>query len=387
VKTWTFRYRPKDSISFKRLSLGRYPELGLSAARERAEKQRVSVADGNDPQGERRAKREAESRALTFDALADAYIERYAKPHKSSWKNDELYLRVHVRPAWGERKAKSIVRADAGALLDQIAKTAPTSANRTQSILSKVFVWAIEWGLLEVNPVARMQKRAKEKPKDRTLPPDEIKVLWRAIGTSSETTAAALRFLLLAGQRPGEIAGAKIAELSDLDNGARARLEISADRMKGRRAHIVPLAPMMLAIVKDQIARATLGQEHIFPSKFTARGPIARHSLSHCLQRIIAGLNPNDTDAEAVASLNANPPTPHDFRRTVATGLAALGLPREDRLAVLGHTQGDVHAAHYDRHDRFAEKRRALEAWEAHVAAIIDPAPASTNVVQIGARK
>ena len=30
VKTWTFRYRPKDSAAFKRLSLGRYPEVGLA---------------------------------------------------------------------------------------------------------------------------------------------------------------------------------------------------------------------------------------------------------------------------------------------------------------------------------------------------------------------
>jgi hypothetical protein len=32
-----------------------------------------------------------------------------------------------------------------------------------------------------------------------------------------------------------------------------------------------------------------------------------------------------------------------------------------------------VHAAHYDRYDRLAEKRRALEAWEAHVADIVAP--------------
>ena len=33
ARTWTFRYRPKDSTSFKRLSLGAYPEVGLALAR------------------------------------------------------------------------------------------------------------------------------------------------------------------------------------------------------------------------------------------------------------------------------------------------------------------------------------------------------------------
>jgi integrase len=384
VRTWTFRYRPKDSMSFKRLSLGRYPEVSLSLARQRAQEKRVEVAGGADPQGARKAKREAERGALSFDALADAYIERYAKMQKKSWGNDSLYLRVHVRPVWGSRPAARIGRADAAELLDTIAKAAPTSANRTQSILSRVFNWAIESGLLEVNPVGRMPKRARETAKDRILTSEEFRVLWQTIGDgpANESVTAALRFLLLTGLRPGEVAGVAIAELADVENGARARLDIPADRMKAGRAHIVPLAPMALAVVRAQLEQVVDGQEHLFPSAFADRGPIARHSLSQGLRRIIAGL----PASRATERLKSDPPTPHDFRRTLATGLAALGIPREDRLAVLAHAQGDVHAIHYDKYDRLAEKRRALEAWEGHVAAIITPTLAKTadNVVKLG---
>ena len=158
VRSWTFRYRPKGSTSFKRLALGYYPDVGLALARERTEAQRVSVAGGGDPQGELRFHKEKSARALTFDALADAYIERYAKVHKSSWRQDELLLAAHVRPSWGERKAGKITRADAAALLDEIARRAPTSANRTQSILSKIFNWAIESGHLEFKPRRRDEK-------------------------------------------------------------------------------------------------------------------------------------------------------------------------------------------------------------------------------------
>ena len=390
IRTWTFRYRPKDSLSLKRLGLGRYPEVGLALARERAEKKRVEVAGGADPQGERVAKREAERRALTFDRLADSYIERYAKRQKTSWRNDELLLAAHVRATWGSCKADKITRADAAALLDEIAKRAPTSANRTQSILCKLFNWAIESGHIEVNPVAQMKKRGKESAKDRTVSPNEIRVLWQAIGNGHvyESGATALRFMLLTGQRPGEVTGAAIAELAEIDNDARARLEIPADRMKARRAHVVPLAPIALQIVREQLNRAFQGQDHVFPSHFAARGPIARHSMSQGLGRIIAGLQvTKDGDAEAVASLKANPPTPHDFRRTVATGLAALGVLREDRLAVLAHAQGDVHGLHYDKYERLKEKRAALEAWERHVSELIAPAPAAETVVKIGRRR
>ena len=134
---------------------------------------------------------------------------------------------------------------------------------------------------------------------------------------------------------------------------------------------------MALAIIRLQLDRAA-GHAHVFPSEYD-RGPVARHSLSQGLKRIIKGL--------PVDAIRPPYPTPHDFRRTVATGLSALGVPREDRLAVLAHAQDDVHAAHYDRYDRLTEKRAALEKWEAYVAGIVGPNEAPSNVVKIGARR
>jgi integrase len=375
VKTWCFRYRPADSISFKRLRLGHYPETGLAKARSLAEQHRVGVGAGGDPQGERREKKEADRKALTFGELADRYVEKYAKAHKTSWQNDQLYLRAHVLPKWRNRKAAKITRGDAAELLDEIATTAPTSANRTQSILSKLFNWAIESEIVPANPVAGMKKRAKETAKERTLSPDEIRILWQAIAAGKVSTdiAAALRLLLLTGQRPGEIAGLQIGELADVKDNSKARAEIPAARMKAKKPTIVPLAPMALGIVRSQLASVTEKQQHVFPSRFDDRGPIARHSLSQGLARIIEGLKATDeSDAPHIDRLKADPPTPHDFRRTLATGLGALGIPYEDRRAVLAHLPGDVHGVHYDKYDRLAEKRRALEAWEGHLAIIIN---------------
>jgi integrase len=385
AKTWSFRYRPHGSIDRKRLPLGRYPEVGVALARERAESARVAVSGGGDPQGERKERKAAASRALDFNSLADEYLARYARAHKRSWKQDELLLAAHVRPAWGTRMAGKITRADAAALLDDLAARAPTSANRTHSILSKAFNWAVETGLVEANPVAQLKKRGKETPKDRTLSPAEIRCLWGALDDSGvhPSVAGALRVLLLTGQRPGEIAGAEVSELKDGDNGARARLEIPAARMKAGRQHVVPLAPMALSIVKACAGRAE-GLSHIFHSNFAARGAVARHSLSQAVRRIVQGLD--EKADEAAVTLKANPPTPHDFRRTVATGLAALGVLREDRMALLAHSSGDVHAIHYDQYERLKEKRAALEMWESHIVEIVAPEPAG-NVIKLGRRQ
>jgi integrase len=188
---------------------------------------------------------------------------------------------------------------------------------------------------------------------------------------------------LLTGQRPGEIAGALQRELLHLDDSKTARWEIPSERMKARRPHVVPLAPLTRAIFEDAVARRREEGDKggVFGSRYLDRETLARHSLSQALKRIIAKLKADELNTDAVESLQANPPTPHDFRRTVATGMAALGIPREDRLGLLAHLAGDIHGAVYDKYERLREKRIALEAWERHVAQVIgEQEPASTVV-------
>jgi integrase len=116
--------------------------------------------------------------------------------------------------------------------------------------------------------------------------------------------------VLLTGPRPGEVAGAAISELADIESdGGRARLEISAHRMKARRPHVTPLAPTALSIIRKRLSATMLGRTHVFQSHFEGRGPIARHSLSQGLRRIVEGLRPGAQDAEPVARLKADPPT------------------------------------------------------------------------------
>ncbi|MFM8647006.1 MAG: integrase arm-type DNA-binding domain-containing protein, partial [Methylocystis sp.] len=168
--TWCFRYRPKGDQALKRLTLGSYPEVSLALARLRAQAIRVEVSSGQDP-----AKDLSQEKArkklvdLTFEALAEDYLERYAKVHKTSWRQDALFLKVHVYPVWRARPAQSLTRKDAAELLDAIAAASPSSANRTQSILSKLFNWSVDSGLLTSNPIAFMKKRAAERPRERIL--------------------------------------------------------------------------------------------------------------------------------------------------------------------------------------------------------------------------
>jgi integrase len=376
--SWSFRYRPREGGKRnERVTFGSASVLSLADARDRAARIRAEVVDGGNPQLTYRERREAAKNALTFERLAERYLNDYAKPRKASWKDDEQRL-GRARAALGRKEAASVTRRDIINFLDDVKRTAPVQANRIQTILCTMFNWAVEEELLDSNPIAGLRKRAKESAATRTLTDAEIRVLWAGFDAAAresvtgEDVAAALKALLLTGQRPGEVAGALQRELSDLGNKL-ARWEIPGERMKARRPHVLPLAPMARSIFEHAVARRSEEGDKVgvFGSRYLERDTLARHSLSQALRRIIPNLEAPGPNADAVASLQADPPTPHDFRRTVATGMAALAIPREDRLAVLGHRPGDVHGAHYDRYERLKEKRSALETWERHVAEVL----------------
>ena len=130
--------------------------------------------------------------------------------------------------------------------------------------------------------------------------------------------------------------------------------------MKARRTHIVPLAPMARELFQTALAGRSNGAG-VFGSRFSNRVTRAPFAVP----RTTEGYRSTYRQDNAAASLANKPPTPHDLRRTVATGLSKLGVPREDRLAILAHVAGDIHGAVYDHYERLKEKRAALVAWEA----------------------
>ncbi|MBY5443767.1 tyrosine-type recombinase/integrase [Rhizobium leguminosarum] len=397
----SLRARPLGSAKKKRFPLGEYPTITMAEMRRKAEAVRGKYRDGADPAAEREAirekrRQEEKTPPLDFDRLCDLYIARLPEL-KGSWEQDRGYINRDCRPAWGKRLAASITTADGATRLLEIAKRAPVAANRVRSASMKLFGWAVEQGLLDFNPMAGTKKPTRERKEgvDRTLSDAEFVVLWRAIETATLAPGlrAALQVLALTGQRANEIAGLALSELRHLDDPSQALAEIPAERMKGRRRHVVPLAPSVVGIIEREIARQTTEAkiedramgDHVFTSRFLDRERIARHSLSQALRRIIPALDATGEDGEIIRRLQADPPTPHAFRRTCASGMARLGIPREDRKTVLAHREDDVLGDHYDSYDRLREKRIALEAWARHCDALLSGKKKTGAVVPIRA--
>jgi integrase len=374
ARSFAYRFRHPHTRKTLRATIGPYPATTLEAARKRAKEMAAQIADGTNPIEVRNAEREA-APTRTFEALASRYLKEHAERHKRprSAEEDRRNLAVHVLPKWAKRDFRAIRRADVIELIESIVSAGKHAAgNRVHSLISKIFSFAIDADLLEANPAARLRKRGVEKVGRRVLDDAEIKVFWRGIVLPpvSRQVGLALRLALLTSARASEIAGARKSEFQDLDKPEQAAWLIPGDRAKNRRDHLVLLAPLAVETVKSAIELSG-ESEFLFPTRLGRGGPIDRHTLTVAMVRFAKSLQ-----GPAAKTWHAEPPTPHDLRRTCNSHLAKMGIPKEIRDRVLNHITSlrDPESKHYNLYEFQAERRDAFCRWAAEIEAIIKPA-------------
>ena len=365
TKTWTLRYR---FGKHRRLKIGPLKRISLAQARTLANRALRKVDGGIDPQAERQAERlalerarEAQERANrdSIEALADAYIERHAKPHKKSWRDDQSMLRNEILPAWKGRAVSTITRRDCRELVQAIAdRPAPIYANRILSLLSRVFRFAVAEDLIDASPAVELPKPGAEassrtggKPKPYSA--DEVRIIWDATDELDAPLRAIYRLGLITGQRPGEISGMQWTELDG------AWWTIPGVRTKNGRDHRVYLTQMAL----DELARVARITDE--PRVFRGYRGIRQQS---------------ESNAKVFADVRRREKPRHALRDTVATGLAESGVAVEDIAKVLNHTYGPRVTAGYNAYSYDKERRLALGKWARRLTALLEQKPAEKVV-------
>lgn len=343
-KVFVVRYRANGTR--RRMTIGKYPSVGLAQARAIAKGVIGAVATGGDPVAEAEAE---EREGFTFRELAAEYMERHAKPKKStrSVAEDQRQLDKDVLPAWGDVPVSEITKRDVIDLLNRIVdRGAPVMANRTRALVHRVFNFGLEEDLTDHNPALKVKPRTDERPRDRFLTEKEIKLLWAALpGHVSTEVGGLLKLVLLTAQRLGEVRRLHESQLEG------SVWTIPREHHKAGRGHVVPLSEQALVVIQG-----------LRPGKdgWLIPGPSGGHLYSYRA----------DTDALR-DHLKFKPHwTPHDLRRTATTHMARLGVSRFVRARILGHADTSVTAV-YDRHAYLDEKRDALAAWGARVAKIV----------------
>src|SRR5262245_37952372 len=287
-RTWIYQF--KIGARQRRISLGKFPAMPPVIARKTAAKFQAEVRLGNDPAA---VKAEKQVRATeTFGAIARNYLERRrGQVRASTLLEIERHLQRNLAPLH-DMPLATIDRRTIANQLARITNAAPVQSNRTRSTLSAFLTWAAREGLIETNAAAFTNKNA-ETSRDRTLTSGELAKIWRALPAGSDY-GDILKLLILTGQRATEIADLRWNEI-DFE---REVIELPPWRVKNNTRHIVPMSPMVCAILK---ARPQNGREFVFG---TGQGGFSGWSHSK---------------ARLDAALKIEPPwVIHDIRRGVA---------------------------------------------------------------------
>jgi integrase len=358
AKSWAVRYRrpPPDGRTAK---LTHDLFVPLAEARQWAADALAELAQGRDPgllkvqAKEAEEKAAAERAADTIDHWAKLFLERHARKNtrRNSWRQAQHVFDNIVLPAWSGRSVHDVTRKDVRQLIEDIAEDRPVMANRALSHLRKFCSWLVEHDALVASPCTGVRAPHRETARDRVLTDEEIVRLWHACDAIGGPAGAAVKLLLLTGQRVGEVvSGMRRSAISgDV-------WSLSPSQTKNKKAHDVPLSAKALAIINAMPVVA--GQEDFV---FTASHAKPLGSLSRAKAALDAHMKP---DAPWVL---------HDLRRVVASGMARLGIALPVIEKVLNHQSGTFKGvlAVYQRHDFASEKRHALEAWAAHVNALV----------------
>ncbi len=349
----SFRLIARINGKQENLEIGDATVLTLAEARIKGKKLLAAIANGEDP---REVKQEAvKAAAETVAVVARRFVERHAKANTRRWQETERQIEREIIPRWGRRPISSISRQDVAALIDVIAdRGSPVMANRIFATARKMFSWACDRGTLESSPFDRLKKPSAETKRDRTHTDAELSLIWRAADTVTYPYGAIVQLLILTGTRREEIGGMKWSEL----NSDRTMWTIPASRAKNGIQHQVPIVPWVRSILAELPCFA--GSDLVFTTAERQRFD----NYSRCKRALVA----------KIAEMNGGTPiaawTLHDCRRSVASGMAKLGVALPVIEKILNHVSGPSFGGVqgiYQRHTFSDEMRAALEAWAQHL--------------------
>jgi integrase len=295
----TFVLVKKISGKAQRITLGRWPGLGLSDARKAAKRIHGEVAAGEDPVARRKAARQ---RAETCDDLWPTYLGRIKRKNRT-WKRDEHRWQTYIAPAIGRMPLTSVKTSDCQKIIDRAGAKYPVGANRLAALLGAFFAFALKSERIVRNP-GRGLSRYPEQPRDRFLSGEELRKFLSGCETAPQPWGDFFSLLLWTGARKGAVMAMGWSDV-DLEG---AVWRIPAVVAKNKQVAAVPLVPPALDVLRRRLAFRD-NCPWVFPAT-SKTGHVAHAAKAWSSLTKTTGLT----------GLR-----PHDLRRTIGSWLAAAG--------------------------------------------------------------
>ncbi|HCG7124719.1 tyrosine-type recombinase/integrase [Vibrio parahaemolyticus] len=351
----SFRYNYSINGRQETITFGRYGVGGitLAEARERLNEAKRMVTVGKSPAKEKARAKARTKDAETFGAWAQKWLRGYQMADSTRDMRRSVYAR-ELEGKFGNQKLTEITHEDLRALTDAIVERgAPATAVHTRDIVLQVYRWAIERGQKVENPadLVRPASIARFEPRDRTLTPAEIGLMYRymeKVGTTPSIRAA-VKLLLLTMVRKSELTNATWNEI----NFSEALWTIPKERMKRRNPHLVFLSRQAMDIL---IALKTFagGSDYILPSRYDSDAPMSSATMNRVMDLTYKAAQ---KEGQSLSKFG-----PHDLRRTSSTLLHEAGYNTDWIEKCLAHEQKGVRAV-YNKAEYREQRSAMLQDW------------------------
>lgn len=347
-KLWRLKYRVLGKENS--VSLGKYPFVSLSAAREKMREARTMLESGGDPAAEKKAKKAAArvNAEKTFKAIALMWHDHWKVNRSSRHAAVTLSrLEANVFPKLGQRPIADIQPSEIIAVVLKINERAPDLAKRALQTCGQVFRFAVGRGYAKTNPVSELRPNEILTPVQKTnmarIEPEEFPALLRAIEIyrGRPVTRLAMKLMSLTFVRTKELIQ---AQWSEIDFKAR-RWRIPAHRMKMRSPHTVPLSDQAIATL-EMLRTITGSSEWLFPNDIDSTKSMSNNTLLEALDRM--GYRGRQTG--------------HGFRGLASTILHEQGYEHEHIETQLAHQKRGVAGA-YDHSKHLAARTKMMQDW------------------------
>ena len=346
-KSWKFIYSHRSHARF--YTIGRVDAMKPEEARIRANKLRVMVDDGRDPMAERKEQNNVD----TFARVHQRYVDEEARAKNKSWKQADHLIHTYVMPQWQDRSIDKIDKKAVKELLGAL--ESKSIYNQVKASISVVFSWAIKQEVVTLNPCLGIESK-KTTSRSRILSDAELPLFWKAFDLGGPVEAAALRVLLLTGQRPGEVTAMRREHLKGgwWEMPGEQIESLGWPGTKNKKAHRVWLPQQ----VRELIGSASQGF-------------------------VFAKTNGLDkTMREVCKQLQVERAVPHDLRRSHGTLITRLGFGRDAMNRIQNHREGGI-ADVYDQHEYAEENRKIMERVALKIMSLIEGRE-DDNVVALG---
>lgn len=320
----SFIVTKRVSGKLKNVTIGKFPDINVTEARNKAREILTALTSGIDPTEE---KRKQKVNKTPLGEVLELYLA--GRDLKLTTVKDYRYKLELGFEDWLKKPVNSITERMVLARHKKISKTGKTTANTTMRVLRLTMNYAKALKMIGSVPTDILSDARlwhKNNRKDRVIPSDQLKAWYEAVeALPNERAKVYLLMILYMGFRSSEALTLEWAHVDLKKN------TITLYDTKNRSSHKQPIpAPLQPHIKK--LMNITSSYKWVFASTQKIKGNIIGKPMAVPSKPIMAV-----TKASGVEF------SPHDCRRTFATIAEAVNLPLTMIKRLMNHvTTNDV---------------------------------------------